>query len=493
MEKDSRGSYRGIMRGTAIFGGTQIVNIIVNVVRGKLVAVILGPVGMGISSLFTSSLIPIQQFISLGIPLSSVRSLSIANNSNDENRKNSILVAFRRLILLTALLGSFFTLFASNWLSRITFGNNSHTLGFALLSIYLFMSIIIEGQKSILQGFRQLKSLAICSIVGPIFGLLVGIPIYYVLGYDGIVPAMIILTVVSILVTTYSVRKIKIGILKQTWKETWLIGKELIVLGIVMMVAGLMGNLTNYSLNAFIRLFGSVTDVGLYQAANSITNQYVGLVFTAMATDYFPHLSSVMNNKLKALQLINQESEIVILIVTPIAIAIILTTPVLIHVLLTEEFYPVVDMIRFMGLSIILKAAYFPLGYISVAKGDRKYYFCMEGVFVNIKTFFIFAFAYYFYGFKGLGFATLISSMIDIVISIMMTKWRYGVMYRRGFFKLFTVLFSVAVLCLLCSFIENSIMAYVSMTICMLFACMYSYYELDKRVSIKNLFIKKFR
>lgn len=37
----------------------------------------------------------------------------------------------------------------------------------------------------------------------------------------------------------------------------------------------------------FISNFGSLKDVGLYQAANSITNQYVGVVFAAMGADFF--------------------------------------------------------------------------------------------------------------------------------------------------------------------------------------------------------------
>jgi len=63
---------------------------------------------------------------------------------------------------------------------------------------------------------------------------------------------------------------------------------KLIGLGLVLMAGSLIGTFTNYLINLFVRSFGSVDNVGLYQAANSITNQYVGVVFSAMSLDFFP-------------------------------------------------------------------------------------------------------------------------------------------------------------------------------------------------------------
>ena len=49
-------SYNHILRYTGLFGGVQGLNILVGVVRNKLVAMILGPDGMGLISLFNSTL-----------------------------------------------------------------------------------------------------------------------------------------------------------------------------------------------------------------------------------------------------------------------------------------------------------------------------------------------------------------------------------------------------------------------------------------------------
>ncbi len=46
-------SYSHILKYTGIFGGVQGLNILMSVVRNKLVAIILGPEGMGLISLFS--------------------------------------------------------------------------------------------------------------------------------------------------------------------------------------------------------------------------------------------------------------------------------------------------------------------------------------------------------------------------------------------------------------------------------------------------------
>ena len=48
-------SYRQIMKATSLFGGVQIFQIIISVIRSKFVAILLGPSGMGIVGLLAST------------------------------------------------------------------------------------------------------------------------------------------------------------------------------------------------------------------------------------------------------------------------------------------------------------------------------------------------------------------------------------------------------------------------------------------------------
>ena len=98
-------SYKSIMKGTAIFGGTQFFAILVNLIRGKLVALFLGPEGMGISSLMMSSMNTIQQFSSLGLNLSIVKEISKAKETGKEEKLLLVISIARALLRITAIIG----------------------------------------------------------------------------------------------------------------------------------------------------------------------------------------------------------------------------------------------------------------------------------------------------------------------------------------------------------------------------------------------------
>lgn len=79
-------SYSHILRYTGLFGGVQGLNILVGVVRNKLVAMILGPDGMGLISLFNSTLKLMSDSTNFGISISAVKSISEHFDKNEEEK-----------------------------------------------------------------------------------------------------------------------------------------------------------------------------------------------------------------------------------------------------------------------------------------------------------------------------------------------------------------------------------------------------------------------
>ena len=65
--KNNNGSYSHILKYTSLFGGVQMLNILIGLIRNKLVAVLLGPLGMGIVALYTSTINFIVNTSNLGI------------------------------------------------------------------------------------------------------------------------------------------------------------------------------------------------------------------------------------------------------------------------------------------------------------------------------------------------------------------------------------------------------------------------------------------
>lgn len=480
-------SYKSIMKGTAIFGGTQFFAILVNLIRGKLVALFLGPEGMGISSLMMSSMNTIQQFSSLGLNLSIVKEISKAKETGKEEKLLLVISIARALLRITAIIGALFTILFSRFLSNITFGNVDYYWYFILLSIAVFFTTMSNGELSILQGYRAIKKLAYASIIGSFTGLFVGVPLYYWFGYDAIVPAMIVLSLVNFLFYRYTSYKLTIKSIIFKWKEHSPLIKKMLLLGITLMIVSLLGTLANYILNTYIGRYGSLNDVGMYQAANSITNQYIGIVFTAMGLDYFPRLAAISQDNVKVKEMVNQQIEVVLFLMAPLCCFLILLAPLVIEVLLTKEFMGIISLIRWMGIGLFFKAFAFPLGYISFAKGDRKTFFWLEGVMGNLMSLVLGMISYFIWGLMGMGISLCITYILWGGLYNIITKRLYEFELSTNTYKILAVLIIFISLTFLFSFLNDTFFSYVFMGLSTFMCSLFCLFHLNKRLKFIRL------
>lgn len=136
---EDRNSYRNITKSIGIFGGTTIFQILVGLIKNKIVAVLLGPLGMGIQGMLISTTSLISSFTGLGLHTSSVRDVAMAYSSKDQDRVDTTVTILRRLVIATGLLGTLSVFVFARTLSIWSFGNEDYTIAFRLTSIVLFL------------------------------------------------------------------------------------------------------------------------------------------------------------------------------------------------------------------------------------------------------------------------------------------------------------------------------------------------------------------
>lgn len=424
-EKHSENSYRNILKGTSIFGGVQIFQILINLIRGKFVAMFLGPQGMGIASLFTSSSNTISNIASLGLNLSFVK--EVAANKEDPHGLATVMRVASVLLHGTAILGALVCAIMSPWLSEWSFGSTDYAWQYLLLSAAVYLTVAGAGKTALLQGLHKVKILSFSSLAGALSGLLTGVPLYYFFGTLGIVPAIIVLSLTTFICYTIGLRKaLPHKTVRFTWQSHKPLVKRIVSLGIIMLASTLVNSLFTYLINIFIRTHGNMSDVGLFNAANSITLQYAGVVFAAMAMDYFPRLTAAAKDNDKMRVIINRQMEIVALIATPLAILLVATAPVIIRLLLTEEFMPSMPLMKWLGIGILLKAIAYPLGYITFAKNNQKLFFWLETIVCNVLYIGLSLLFYYYFGLIGLGYATVIEQGCCILLYLGVNFKVYG-------------------------------------------------------------------
>lgn len=476
--------YRSILKGFSLFGSVQVLQIVVNLVRGKLVAIFLGPEGMGISALFTSASQTVQRFASLGLNLAIVK--EVAAGKDDSGALSTALGVARQLILLTALFGALVCVFGSRWLSQTTFHNTDMAPMFMLLGAVVFLTIFYNGVLALLQGLHEVTRISKASLVSALSGLLVGVPLYWWLGYDGIVPAMVLLALTMALFYTLALRKAlrerQHKRIRFSWQSHRPIVVRLIGLGLILMVSDLIGSGCTYALNIFLNVVGDTDTVGLYQGANSLTTQYSGMVFSALALDYFPRLSAVAGDNKEMRHVVNRQIEMVSYIVAPIVCGLILTAPLVIELLLTSRFEPVTPLMRWMGLGVMLKALMFPLGYIAFAKDNKKVFLWLEGITGNLLTLGMSAAGFLLFGLIGLGYGMVADCCVCFIIYYFVNRRLYD-------FRLDSrAMHGMAVASLLCigtftaSFLSSVRLSYVVMGIVAAVSAAVSVYMLRRRL-----------
>lgn len=428
---------------------------------------------------------------SLGIDISAVRDISEANGTNDAKRIARVITVFRRWIWVTGILGAGITLGMAPLLSEWTFGNRDYTMAFIWLSSTLLLGALCTGQITLLHGLQKLKQMAKANIIGAVIGLLISIPLYYWFGIKGIVPTMILSTITALLISWKYSRNIKVEKVPISLKETMFDGLGMIKLGFIITLSSSINILVTYLVNAFISRTGSLGDVGLYQAGWNITNKYVGLVFTAMIIDYFPRLSKINSDNSKVSEVVNQQSEIAILILSPILILLLSTTPLVINILYTKEFLPVVTFIEWVMLGILFRALGWTLGFIPLAKGDAKLYFWKEFLSSMIILTSNFA-GYYFGGLEGLGISFAISNFLIYFFMQWICRHKYDFHFSSEFRKIFIFHFLLCTLAFLITYKLGFPWAYLSGAVLFLIVGWHSWKTLDKKLNLRKLISEKF-
>ena len=491
MAKETDGNYGHILKYTGVFGGVQGLNILMGLVRNKLVALLLGPEGMGLASLFNTTTNFISQTTNLGLSFSAVTRISAVFETHDEAQMTQAVKTVRAWSLLTALVGMLVCVLAGPLLSEYTFSWGNHTLHFILLAPAVGLMAITGGETAILKGARRLRSLAVIQVYAVIVSLLVSVPVYYLFGQTGIVPVIVLLALVMMLLTirhSYRLYPLRLRGSKGVLGD----GLNMVRLGVAFVVAGAMGSGAEMFVRSYLNVHGDLEAVGLYNAGYILIVTYASMVFSAMETDYFPRLSSLGDDVARLNQMVNRQIEVSLLIVSPMLAALIIGLPVLIPLLYSHDFLPVIAMAQVAVFSMYLKALSLPVGYITLAKGDSVAYMVLEGCY-DVLFVALLVVGYQWWGLYGAGVALSISYLSDLALVGGWAAWRYHYRVSGPVMYYAAIQLSLGVAVYLVSLLDHPWLYWSLGSLLCLVSLLISLYILHQKTSLWTALIDKFK
>ena len=428
-----KNKYNNILKATSLLGGVQGLNIVLNLVRTKIVAELIGPSGVGLNGIYNETRELIHTTTNLGLDVSGVRDISQAyerwsesHAASDWEEVKTCVSVMRSWLLLLALFGMMVCMLFAIPLSWLTFDDYDHVWGYVMLSPAVAFSTMTCGELAVLKSLRKLKKLAVVSVVNVALGLVVSVPIFYFCGIDGVLPALVTLfgcIMLSTLAVGYHTMPLSLTYSKERLGR----GRTMLTIGINFVVCSILLHVVTVFIISYLNRVSSTHLVGLYNSAYTMTMTYAGTLFAAMEQDYFPRLTGVVHNVRERTETLMRQHKVVQMLVAPMLAAFIVGLPVAVPLLLSDEFVDIVPMAQATAVGLLFRAIYLPHAYLPLAAGHNRMFLFVNAV--GALDMLLVIMGYQWGGLLGMGIALSVQNGIDMCLVLVVSRVKYGVRF----------------------------------------------------------------
>jgi len=373
-------SYGQVLKASSILGGTQVLVYLISLLKNKAAAVFLGPSGVGLVGLYTSATSMIAVLAGLGLNASGVREVASAASTNDPTRVAHVIHILRRLCWLSGAVGWLLTIALAWPLSQWTFGSTGKAFDIVLLGSTVMVGAVAGGQVALLQGMRRIGDLAKVNLLCVVAGTIISIALYAWAGVQGIVPALILAAFASALINWCFARMVRVEKCSLKWSETFKHAGPLLRLGLALTWNGLLATAVAFFARSLVVREAGLDASGLYQAAWTISGMFSGFVISAMTADFYPRLAAVSGDNSALKRLVNEQTEVGLLLALPGILGTLIFAPVLLQLLYTSKFVPAADLIPWFLAGVFVQVISWPIGFVLLAKSHSLTFAWVETV-----------------------------------------------------------------------------------------------------------------
>ena len=411
----AQSTYGQILKSTALVGGSSTLNIGISMLRTKALAMLLGPSGFGLASLYLSVATLTQSVAGMGTNSSGVRQIAAAAGTNDARKIALTTAVLRRTSIAVGLLGALALILFAPQISQVTFNTSRHATAIRLLSAAVFFNLVSAGQGALIQGLRRISDFAKQTVIGSLLGTLATIPLVYFFREKGIVVALIATALFTLAASwTYS-RRVKLQscpLMVEGFKEET---SALLKLGSAFMVSSLMTVGSAYVIRITLLHKLGLEATGLYQSAWTLGGMYVGMILQAMGADFYPRLAGSAEDNPQCNSLVNQQTRVSLLLAGPGVLATLTFAPLVVLLFYAAKFHGAIEVLRWICLGIALRVISWPMGFIIMAKGRQGLLIFCECAWTAVHLTLAAVFIQWF-GLKGAGMAFFGSYVFHIFL-----------------------------------------------------------------------------
>ena len=360
---------KAALRSTTLMGAASITNLVLGIVRVKAVALLVGATGLGVIGLLQNLMTAAAAIGGLGLSASAPREIAAQSETGgpaaEMTVRRAVVSASIALGILTAILMFLFR----GLIARLVLGDPALGAAIGWLGFGVALSVIYAGQAALLSGLQRISDLARATIAGALLGSIIGVAAVWVAPAAGLLVYVIAAPACSVAAALFFTPRIpKHGTDAASLARTAAIWRDLVSLGAATMVGSFIAASGPLVVRIVIGDRVGLHELGLFQASWAIASVYLGIVLQAMSADYFPRLSRMIADRPAALRLVNEQTELALLLGGPIILVVLGAAPSILQILYAREFGAAAAMLRWQMLGDVLKIMSWPVGFVLLAQ-----------------------------------------------------------------------------------------------------------------------------
>lgn len=362
---------------TTFFSGIiTVIRISSGFVANKAIAIYTGTSGVALIGAF-SNFISIVLTFSTGAINTGVIKYTAEYDEDDEKLKKLFSTSLKISLFCSGIVGGALLFFASNFSNLIfttkLYVNPIRVLGLTIV-LYSLNSLFI----SFLNGKKEIKAYTVVNTVGSVVSLMFTLLLVYFYKIDGALFALVLSQSIVFFVTLLLIYKLNwfsLDYFKQKINKD--IVKNLAHYSLMALVTALSVPVSQIILRNLLISTHGIQAAGIWQGMMRISDGYLMILTTALATYYLPKLSSLHTDKELRAEII-QGYKLILPVVFFSSLLIYLFRFIIIKTLYTTDFSQMSELFFFQLLGDFFKMATWILGYLILAKSMTKVYIITE-------------------------------------------------------------------------------------------------------------------
>jgi O-antigen/teichoic acid export membrane protein len=424
---------RELMKAVLKTGSGSGGSLLLGVITMKVMAVVLGPSGVGLYSLLRQTMLSTMSLGTLGGAVALVQGLA----SRKGQVRDVYLVTTFWVFVLGALLATAVLLVFAPWIALWVLDRNDGqaTSLVRWLALPVALGVASIYLNGVLNGFRAIGVLALLQILGAAAMALLVYPASRLVEGDHPIAFIALLSAppaVSLALGTWSAvragwldsllhnfRRFDFGSFRHFFSlASVLLTLELVAAGGMLMVRSL------------IVRYDGLASAGIFAMAWTLSMTYISLILASFGTYYLPTLSQT-NDPSDRVVLMKRVMRLATLLMVPLVTTIIVLKPLAVYILYSSEFVPALKIIRWMLIGDCFKVAAWVLGMPMLAFADMRVFFWTEVLwhagFLASAALALFAFS----SMQGIGVGFVLAYVVLLAYYLHYARSRHHLQFTR--------------------------------------------------------------